>query len=133
MKFEDLDQDSQERMIKHWKQFEDENAKGFVKTYQKIYNEQYEKLRKTNQRMNESRSQMNDIGVRIHNRRLDLGKTVENIAELTGLSKAKIRKYENGITSTITADELVLLAIALDTTPNLLAGWYDMDFPEEDE
>lgn len=80
MKFEDLDQDSQERMIKHWKQFGDESAKGFVKTYQEIYNEQYEKLRKT-----------------------------------------------------ITADGLVLLAIALDTTPSLLAGWYDIDFPEEDE
>lgn len=129
MYFKDLSQDVQEKMIIEVR----DRDEGWARVLEKEYERQYKKLRKTNQMMNASRNQMSDIGVRIHNRRLELEKSVENIAGLTGISKAKIRKYENGVTSTITADELVLLAIALDTTPNMLTGWYDIDLPEDDE
>lgn len=63
------------------------------------------------------------IGKIIKERRLELGLTLEQVAQMVGTSKQTIHRYEVGIISNIPSDKIEALAKALQTTPQHLMGW----------
>ena len=64
-----------------------------------------------------------NTGDRIKQRRLELGLTVDDLAEKIGKSRATIYRYENGDIENMPTPILEPLAKALDTTPADLMGW----------
>ena len=49
-------------------------------------------------------------------------KTLEEVGKHVGVGKSAIQKYENGIVTQIPPDKIVLLAEALETTPDFIMG-----------
>lgn len=66
--------------------------------------------------------EMKDI---IKTRRLELGKTLEEIGKEVGVSKTTVMRWENGNIDDMRRSKVVALAKALDTTPAKLMGWED--------
>lgn len=66
-----------------------------------------------------------DIGVRIKNRRKDLGMTQEELGKAVGVTKATINKYETGIVINMKRPTIEQIAKALDIEPGYLMGWTD--------
>ena len=62
---------------------------------------------------------------RIKYKRNQLGKTLEEVGQMVGVTKATIQRYENGNIQNIPSDKIELLALALNTTPAYLMGWED--------
>lgn len=62
---------------------------------------------------------------RIKYKRNELGKTLEEVGQMVGVTKATIQRYENGNIQNIPSDKIELLASALNTTPAYLMGWED--------
>lgn len=62
---------------------------------------------------------------RIKYKRNQLGKTLEEVGQMVGVTKATIQRYENGNIQNIPSDKIELLASALNTTPAYLMGWED--------
>lgn len=71
-----------------------------------------------------------EINERIKLKRLEKGFTLEELASKIDVGKSTIFKYENGDISNIPSDKIEKIAEALDTTPQYLMGWDDM---QEDE
>ena len=63
------------------------------------------------------------IGERIKNRRIELGFSVDKLADLLGKNRATIYRYENGEIRDMPTPILEPLAKALKTTPADLMGW----------
>ena len=61
----------------------------------------------------------------LKNRRLELGLTLEQVAEKIGTSRQTIQRYETGVISNIPSDKIEALAEVLQTTPQHLMGWED--------
>lgn len=59
----------------------------------------------------------------IKKRRLELGKTLEEVGTAMGVSKATVQRWESGEIKDMRRSKLVDLARALDTTPSYLMGW----------
>lgn len=59
----------------------------------------------------------------IKSKRLELGYTLEELANMIGTSRQNVFKYENGIISNIPSDKIEALAKALRTSPAILMGW----------
>jgi transcriptional regulator with XRE-family HTH domain len=57
------------------------------------------------------------VGMRVHKRRVELGITLQELGNLTGVSYQQIQKYENGA-NRISASMLWLLGAILDATPS---------------
>lgn len=68
-----------------------------------------------------------NTGDRIKQRRIELGLSVDDLAEKIGKSRATIYRYENGDIENIPTPILEPLAKALDTTPADLMGWTQHD------
>lgn len=66
-----------------------------------------------------------NIGDRIKLRRNQLGKTLEEVGKMVGVTRATIQRYENGNIQNIPSDKIELLAKSLKTTPAYLMGWED--------
>lgn len=66
-----------------------------------------------------------NIGDRIKLRRNQLGKTLEEVGKMVGVTRATIQRYENGNIQNIPSDKIELLAKSLKTTPAFLMGWED--------
>lgn len=62
------------------------------------------------------------IGQRIKNRRMELGLSVEELAEKLGKNKATVYRYESNFIKDLPVSVLENLAIALQTTPADLMG-----------
>ena len=62
-------------------------------------------------------------GDRIHDLRIAHDMTLEVLGRKIGVSKATIKRYENGIIANIPSDKIEALAEALETTPEYLMGW----------
>lgn len=60
---------------------------------------------------------------RLKYRRNELEMTLEDVAQIVGVTRATIQKYENGIISNIPSDKIELLAKALQVSPSYLMGW----------
>ena len=67
--------------------------------------------------MSESMSQ------RIKNLRKEKGLTLEQVADIVGVGKSTVRKWETGMIANMKRDKISSLAQALGTTPAYLMGW----------
>ena len=63
------------------------------------------------------------IGERIKARRLEIGMSVDQLAEAIGKNRATVYRYESNDIEKYTIDVLYPLASALRTTPAYLMGW----------
>lgn len=63
---------------------------------------------------------LNDIAVRIKQRRNELGFSLQDVASMTGMSKSTLQRYENGGIKNIPLQKLDVLARALQTTQEWL-------------
>lgn len=68
-----------------------------------------------------------NTGDRIKQRRMELGLTVDDLAERINKSRATIYRYENGDIENMPTTILEPLAKALYTTPTDLMGWEQVD------
>ena len=67
------------------------------------------------------------IGSRIRKRRKELGLTQTELANRLKTTKQTIYKYENEIVTNLPSDRIEQLAKALDTTPQFLMGWVEIE------
>lgn len=66
-----------------------------------------------------------NIGNRIKNRRIELGLSVDEVAERLGKNRATVYRYENNDIENLPTTVLEPLARILGTTPAFLMGWED--------
>lgn len=64
-----------------------------------------------------------EIARRLKDRREALGYSFQQLAELTGMSKSTLQRYESGAIKNIPLARLETLTTALQTTPEQLLGW----------
>lgn len=76
-----------------------------------------------------SEDSMLEIIRRIKERRMELGYSFQDLADLTGMSKSTLQRYETGGIKNIPLDRLKDLAKALRVTPEWIMGW---DIPSYD-
>ena len=57
--------------------------------------------------------------------RLAKGMTLEQVANIVGVGKSTVRKWETGMIANMKRDKIALLANALSTTPAYLMGWFE--------
>ena len=55
------------------------------------------------------------------------GLTLEQVANVVGVGKSTVRKWETGMIANMKRDKIAALAQALGTTPAYLMGWQDED------
>jgi len=60
---------------------------------------------------------MDEIAKRIHDRRLELGLTLEEVGKAVGVGKSTVRKWENGMIKNMGRDKIALLAKVLQISP----------------
>ena len=65
----------------------------------------------------------NDLSRKIKQLRLERGMTLEQVADIVGVGKSTVRKWETGMIANMKRDKIALLAKALGTTPGYLMGW----------
>lgn len=65
---------------------------------------------------------------RIRKLRQEKGLTLEQVADVVGVGKSTVRKWETGMIANMRRDKIADLAKALGTTPAYLMGW-----PEDEE
>jgi transcriptional regulator with XRE-family HTH domain len=63
-----------------------------------------------------------DLARRVAHRRNELGKSIEEVAEQAGIDPAYLRYFEGSPDARLSAGTMLLLAMALDTTPEQLHG-----------
>lgn len=59
----------------------------------------------------------------IKTRRLEIGKTLEQIGNEVGVAKATVQRWESGEIKDMRRDKLLALSKALNTSPGYLMGW----------
>ena len=64
---------------------------------------------------------------RIKNLRKEKGLTLEQVADIVGVGKSTVRKWETGMIANMKRDKIALLAKALGTTPAYLMGWKEQE------
>ena len=71
---------------------------------------------------------------RIKDLRQSRGLTLEQVADVVGVGKSTVRKWETGMIANMKRDKIASLANALGTTPEYLMGWTTEKIsPNEDE
>ena len=60
---------------------------------------------------------------RIKELRKEKGFTLEQVADIVGVGKSTVRKWETGMIANMKRDKIASLAKALGTTPEYLMGW----------
>ena len=70
---------------------------------------------------------------RIKTLRQEKGLTLEQVAEVVGVGKSTVRKWETGMIANMRRDKIAELAKALGTTPAYLMGWKEEETPDEPE
>ena len=64
-----------------------------------------------------------EISQKIRELRLARKMTLEQVADIVGVGKSTVRKWETGMIANMKRDKIALLAQALGTTPAYLMGW----------
>lgn len=64
---------------------------------------------------------------RIKKLRQEKGLTLEQVADVVGVGKSTVRKWETGMIANMRRDKIADLAKALGTTPAYLMGWQEDD------
>ena len=62
---------------------------------------------------------------RIKELRKEKGLTLEQVADIVGVGKSTVRKWETGMIANMKRDKIFSLANALGTTPAYLMGWQE--------
>lgn len=65
----------------------------------------------------------NEMSLKIKQLRLERRMTLEQVADIVGVGKSTVRKWETGMIANMKRDKIALLAKALGTTPAYLMGW----------
>lgn len=65
----------------------------------------------------------NEMSRKIKELRRERGMTLEQVAEIVGVGKSTVRKWETGMIANMRRDKIQALATALGTTPAYLMGW----------
>lgn len=68
---------------------------------------------------------------RIKTLRQEKGLTLEQVAEVVGVGRSTVRKWETGMIANMRRDKIADLAKALGTTPAYLMGWQEEDAKKE--
>lgn len=68
----------------------------------------------------------NELASKIKRLRLEKRMTLEQVANIVGVGKSTVRKWETGMIANMGRDKIALLATALGTTPAYLMGWDDL-------
>ena len=68
---------------------------------------------------------------RIKALRQEKGLTLEQVAEVVGVGKSTVRKWETGMIANMRRDKIADLAKALGTTPAYLMGWKEENVEKE--
>ena len=68
---------------------------------------------------------------RIKALRQEKGLTLEQVADVVGVGKSTVRKWETGMIANMRRDKIADLAKALGTTPAYLMGWKEEDDKKE--
>lgn len=68
---------------------------------------------------------------RIMRLRKEKGLTLEQVADIVGVGKSTVRKWETGMIANMKRDKIASLAKALGTTPEYLMGWEEKQSPSE--
>ncbi|QOX63696.1 helix-turn-helix transcriptional regulator [Anoxybacterium hadale] len=66
---------------------------------------------------------MRNIVERIKSRRIELEYSFQDLADLTGMSKSTLQRYETGGIKNIPLDKLKTMARALKVSPEWIMGW----------
>ena len=69
---------------------------------------------------------------RIKELRQARGLTLEQVADVVGVGKSTVRKWETGMIANMKRDKIADLAKALDTTPAYLMGWKEDEEEKKD-
>ena len=64
-----------------------------------------------------------ELAKKIKQLRLERRMTLEQVADIVGVGKSTVRKWETGMIANMRRDKIALLAKALGTTPAYLMGW----------
>ena len=64
-----------------------------------------------------------DMARKIKKLRQEKGLTLEQVANIVGVGKSTVRKWDTGMIANMKRDKIAALAKALDTTPVYLMGW----------
>ena len=64
---------------------------------------------------------------RIKALRKEKGLTLEQVANIVGVGKSTVRKWETGMIANMKRDKIATLANALGTTPAFLMGWEEKE------
>ncbi len=75
----------------------------------------------------------NEISRKIKQLRQERNMTLEQVANIVGVGKSTVRKWETGMIVNMKRDKIALLAKALDTTPAYLMGWKENEQTALDE
>lgn len=75
----------------------------------------------------------NEISRKIKQLRQERNMTLEQVANIVGVGKSTVRKWETGMIVNMKRDKIALLAKALDTTPAYLMGWKEKEQTTLDE
>ena len=67
---------------------------------------------------------------KLKDRRLELKLTLDDVAQIVGVGKSTVRKWETGLIENMKIDKVALLAKALKVEPNFIMG---IDFPEDED
>lgn len=67
------------------------------------------------------------MATRIKELRREKGLTLEQVANIVGVGKSTVRKWETGMIANMRRDKIASLSKALGTTPAYLMGWKDND------
>lgn len=68
---------------------------------------------------------------RIKELRQERGLTLEQVANVVGVGKSTVRKWETGMIANMKRDKIAALAKALGTTPAYLMGWKEPEQKKE--
>ena len=68
---------------------------------------------------------------RIKTLRQEKGLTLEQVADVVGVGRSTVRKWETGMIANMRRDKIADLAKALGTTPAYLMGWEEEDTKKE--
>lgn len=72
---------------------------------------------------------MGEIGNMIYRRRIELGLTLEDVAQAVGVGRSTVRKWENGMIKNMGRDKIAALAAVLHLNP---VDFVPNDTPETD-
>lgn len=64
-----------------------------------------------------------DMAEKIRQLRINQGMTLEEVAQKVGVGRSTVRKWETGMIANMRRDKILVLAQALNTSPEYLMGW----------